>query len=194
MTSVSLSKYAQFFSPCLIVIFTNSKKLAWFSIHFIYISTRKRLYDCWCQMLMIRRDIRQLYYENGITWTCRKIQFKSSILCTVSDCVPTDTVSFNTTEFNTLIVLKYLFVWISGYLERKGYYGSVTYYGFKLRIKYLDIMMSVVTESIIDFSLTFLNIIFKKGYVLFLKKTSFSWIWKRQLMIYGNEIRMTKAF
>lgn len=179
MTSVSLSKYAQFFSPCLIVIFTNSKKLAWFSIHFIYISTRKRLYDCWCQMLMIRR---------------RKIQFKSSILCTVSDCVPTDTVSFNTTEFNTLIVLKYLFVWISGYLERKGYYGSVTYYGFKLRIKYLDIMMSVVTESIIDFSLTFLNIIFKKGYILFLKKTSFSWIWKRQLMIYGNEIRMTKAF
>lgn len=101
------------------------------------------------------------------TWTCRKIQFKSSILCTISDCVPIDTVSLNTTEFNTLIVLKYLFVWISSYLERKGYYGSVTYYGFKLRIKYLDIMMSVFTESIIDFSRTFLNIIFKKGYILF---------------------------
>lgn len=101
------------------------------------------------------------------TWTCRKIQFKSSILCTISDCVPIDTVSFNTTEFNTLIVLKYLFVWISSYLERKGYYWLVTYYGFKLRIKYLDIMMSVVTESIIDFSCTFLNIIFKKGYILF---------------------------
>lgn len=101
------------------------------------------------------------------TWTCRKIQFKSSILCTISDCVPIDTVSFNTTEFNTLIVLKYLLVWISSYLERKGYYVSVTYYGFKLRIKYLDIMMSVFTESIIDFSRTFLNIIFKKGYILF---------------------------
>lgn len=101
------------------------------------------------------------------TWTCRKIQFKSSILCTISDCVPIDTVFFNTTEFNTLIVLKYLFVWISSYLERKGYYVSVTYYGFKLRIKYLDIMMSVFTESIIDFSRTFLNIIFKKGYILF---------------------------
>lgn len=155
---VSLLKYAQFFSPCLIDIFTNSKKLAWFSIHFIYISTRKRLYDCWYQMLLVRRDIRKLYHENGITWTC---QFKSSILCTISDCVPIDTVSFNTTEFNTLIVLKYLFVWISSFLERKGYYWLVTYYGFKLRIKYLDIMMSVVTESIIDFSCTFLNIIFK---------------------------------
>lgn len=161
---VSLLKYAQFFSPCLIDIFINSKKLAWFSIHFIYISTRKRLYDCWYQMLLVRRDIRKLYYENGITWTCRKILFKSSILCTISDRVPIDTVSFNTTEFNTLIVLKYLFVWFSSYLERKGYYGSVTYYGFKLRIK--DIMMSVVTESIIDFSRTFLNIIFKKGYIL----------------------------
>lgn len=103
------------------------------------------------------------------TWTCRKIQFKSSILCTISDCVPIDTVSFNTTEFNTLIVLKYLFVWISSYLERKGYYGSVTYYGFKLRIKYLDIMMSVFTESIIDFSRTFLNIIFKKRIYIILK-------------------------
>lgn len=167
---VSLLKYAQFFSPCLIDIFKNSMNLAWFSIHFIYISTRKRLYDCWYQMLMVRRDIRKLYHENGITWTCRKIQFKSSILCTISDRVPTDTVSFNTIEFNTLIVLKYLFVWISSYLERKGYYWLVTYYGFKLRIKYLDIMMSVVTESIIDFSRTFLNIIFKKEYILFLKK------------------------
>lgn len=167
---MSVFQNMQFFSPCLIVIFTNSKKLAWFSIHCIYISTRKRLYDCWCQMLMIRRDIRQLYYENGITWTCRKIQFKSSILCTVSDCVPTDTVSFNTTEFNTLIVLKYLFVWISGYLERKGYYGSVTYYGFKLRIKYLDIMMSVVTESIIDFSLTFFKHHFQKRIYIIFKK------------------------
>lgn len=167
---VSLLKYAQFFSPCLIDIFTNSKKLAWFSIHFIYISTRKRLYDSWYQMLLVRRDIRKLYHENGITWTCRKIQFKSSILCTISDRVPIDTVSFNTTEFNTLIVLKYLFVWNSCYLERKGYYRSVTYYGFKWRIKYLDIMMSVVTESIIDISRTFLDIIFKKGYILFKKK------------------------
>lgn len=91
-------------------------------------------------------------------------------MCTISDRVPIDTVSFNTIEFNTLIVLKYLFVWISSYLERKGYYWLVTYYGFKLRIKYLDIMMSVVTESIIDFSRTFLNIIFKKEYILFLKK------------------------
>lgn len=66
MASVSLLKYAQFFSPCLIDIFTNSKKPAWFSIHFIYISTRKRLYDSWYQMLLVRRDIRQLYYENGV--------------------------------------------------------------------------------------------------------------------------------
>lgn len=155
----------QFFSPCLIDIFTNSKKLAWFSIHFIYISTRERLYDCWCQMLMIRRDIRQLYYENGVHEHVGK--FSSKVPFCVQYLTVSPSILFNTTEFNTLIVLKYLFVWISSYLERKGYYGSVTYYGFKLRIKYLDIMMSVFTESIIDFSRTFLNIIFKKGYILF---------------------------
>lgn len=159
LAGVSLLKYAPFFSPC---ILTNSRKLAWFSIHFIYISTHKRLYDCWCQIVNDTTWYKTTVLWKLRTWTCRKIQFQSSILCTISDCVPTDTVSFNTTEFNTLIVLKYLFVWISGYLERKGYYGSVTYYGFKLRIKYLDIMMSVVTESIIDISRIFLNIIFQK--------------------------------
>lgn len=95
-------------------------------------------------------------------------------MCIIFGCVFIDIVFFNIIEFNIFIVLKYLFVWISGYLERKGYYGLVIYYGFKLRIKYLDIMMFVVIESIIDFSFIFLNIIFKKGYILFLKKILFS--------------------
>lgn len=91
-------------------------------------------------------------------------------MCIIFDCVFIDIVFFNIIEFNIFIVLKYLFVWISCYLERKDYYGLVIYYGFKLRIKYLDIMMFVVIESIIDFSCIFLNIIFKKEYILFLKK------------------------
>lgn len=88
-------------------------------------------------------------------------------MCIIFDCVFIDIVFFNIIEFNIFIVLKYLFVWISSYLERKGYYVLVIYYGFKLRIKYLDIMMFVFIESIIDFSCIFLNIIFKKGYILF---------------------------
>lgn len=90
-------------------------------------------------------------------------------MCIIFDCVFIDIVFFNIIEFNIFILLKYLFVWISSYLERKGYYGLVIYYGFKLRIKYLDIMMFVFIESIIDFSCIFLNIIFKKRIYIILK-------------------------